>query len=80
MQYQGGESVLSSRRDAALSSSYITYVIVVHLAGQMTYLVLIGSSDPDKQTTTPDRRDDLARTVCAQNEPHVVHVLLHRPS
>ena len=44
---------------------------------QSTHLVVRWGSNADEETTTPDRRNDLAGAIGAKDQSHVVHVLLH---
>lgn len=48
--------------------------------GSSTHLIVRGCSNSHQETSTSDRGDDLACAVGAENQPHVVHIFLHRPS
>jgi len=45
-----------------------------------TDLMLLRSSDPDKQTTTSNGGDDLASRISTHDEPDVRRVFLHSPT
>lgn len=45
-----------------------------------THLIVIRSGNADQQRSTSNRCNNLACGVCAKNNPHVVHVLFHRPT
>lgn len=48
--------------------------------GPSTHLIVRGCSNSYQETSTSNRSDDFACTVGAENQPHIVHVLLHRSS
>jgi hypothetical protein len=54
-------------------------LLLAHRLEHAANLRLCRRRNPHQQCPTPDRRNDVARRVCQQNQPQIGTVLLHRP-